>query len=70
VAKVASEGVITVFKDLMNEVADFDLYDRFYVAGWTRSLSRDVRQQLAPRMVRMVTLAWYAASLEANGESA
>jgi hypothetical protein len=66
IAKVASQGIIQEFKDLAREVSEFDLYGRYYVDGWTHSLSRDIRQQLAPRMVRMVTLAWYSASLEAS----
>jgi hypothetical protein len=66
VSKVIKCGVIPVFQDLAREVADFNLYSRFYIYGWTNSLSRDVRVQLAPRMARMITLAWYAASLEAS----
>jgi hypothetical protein len=65
-AKIANKGITTVFREIVNEIADLDLYGQFYVTGWTRSLSRDVRQQLAPRMVRMVTLAWYSASVEAG----
>src|SRR5487761_1152430 len=54
IAKVASLGIVSEFKDLAREIAEFDLYSRFYLKGWTRSLSQDIRQQLAPRMVRMV----------------
>ncbi len=66
IESVKTEGVVAVFKHLATEIAEFDLYRRFYMKGWTRSISRDVRMELAPRMVRMITLAWYAASYEAS----
>jgi hypothetical protein len=66
ISKVLSDGIIKEFKQLASEIAELDLYRKFYLTGWTRSLSMDIRQQLAPRMVRMVTLAWYAAAQEAS----
>jgi hypothetical protein len=66
-AKVATLGINKEFKDLVREVAGFNLYVRFCSAGWTRSLSQDIKQQLAPRMVKMVTIAWYSAAIEAAG---
>jgi len=65
IENVVSDGVIDVFKRTAREVAELNLYERFYELGWTQPVSRDVRRELAPRMVRMVTLAWYAACLEA-----
>jgi hypothetical protein len=66
---VQNDGVVAVFQKLAREVAGFHIYDRFYLRGWTQAISRDVRRELAPRMVRMITLAWYAACREA-GETA
>jgi hypothetical protein len=66
VENIEADGVIDVFKRTAREVAEFNLYERFYALGWTQPVSRDVRRELAPRMVRMVTLAWYAAYLEAS----
>jgi hypothetical protein len=66
IARVNSLGIIREFKDIAKEVSEFKLYDRFYIKGWTRELSQDIRQQLAPRMVKMITLAWYEASIEAS----
>jgi hypothetical protein len=63
--RIRRDGVVAVFKDFAWEVAALHLYNRFYRTGWTQKLSRDVRQELAPRMVRMITLAWYAAAEEA-----
>lgn len=63
---IQSVGVVEVFKQLSLEVAELHLYDRFIAGGWTLRLTRQVRKQLAPRMVRMITLAWYAAFCEAQ----
>lgn len=65
-ASVRSLGVVTYFKRLAKEIAVLGLYERFYKKGWTPRLSRDIRRELAPRMVMMVTLAWYAAVCEAG----
>ncbi len=63
---VRDERVVAIFKQTAKEVAEFNLYGRFYDKGWTQAISRDVRRELAPRMVRMITLAWYAATQEAS----
>jgi hypothetical protein len=66
IAKVQNVGICVEFKDLVREVAGFNLYGRFIITGWTRGLSQDIKQQLAPRMAKIVTLAWYAAYQEAT----
>ena len=67
---IVNDGIVAVFNQLVQEVAALKIYDRFMARGWTYSVSRDVRRQLAPRMVRMITLAWYAAYHEAASEPA
>lgn len=66
IEKILAHGVVPVFQDFVREVSRLYLYERFYKRGWTHSVSRDVRKELAPRMVQMVTLAWFAASQEAK----
>lgn len=66
IESVINRGVVPVFKEIAKEVAGFHMYDRFYARGWTTTLSQDVKHELAPRMARMVTLAWYAAYYEAE----
>ena len=63
---VTQDGVVAVFKQLAREVAEFNMYTRFFALGWTQPVSRDVRKELAPRMIRMITMAWYAAAQEAK----
>lgn len=64
--QVISKGVLSTFRQMVQEVASYKLYERFVAQGWNQSISRDVRLELAPRMVKMITLAWYAASQEAG----
>jgi hypothetical protein len=66
IEEMRSHGVVGYFQRTAREVASYDMYERFYKQGWNRKLSRDIRRELAPRMVRMVTLAWYAAACDAG----
>lgn len=66
IAAIGEYGIVGYFQRLAREVAAHDIYVRFYSSGWTPKLTRDIRRELAPRMVMMVTLAWYAALAEAG----
>jgi len=63
---VRTLGVPVYFERLAREVGALNLYERFYKLGWTPKLARIVRRELAPRMVMMVTLAWYSALVDAG----
>jgi len=54
-------GMGEYFLQQAKEVAGFSFYARFLRRGWTPDLMRDVRLHLGPRLVRLVTLAWYGA---------
>jgi hypothetical protein len=54
------------FKSYVSEIDALHMHDRFYKKGWTPALALDVRREIAPRMVKIVTLAWYCALKEAN----
>jgi hypothetical protein len=55
-----------LFKDQAAEVAALDMYSRFYQFGWTLKLAKVARKQLVPRIVNIVTLAWYKAAIDAG----
>jgi hypothetical protein len=63
---VRTDGVTATFKRIAREVAGCNLYTRFYAQGWTPKLARDIRTELAPRMAKMITLAWYASLCDAH----
>jgi hypothetical protein len=64
--QVRKLGVIAYFDRQAREVGALNLYERFYKLGWTPKLARAVRKELAPRMVTIVTLAWYSALIDAG----
>lgn len=60
------QPLATWFRRTAQEIARWQLYDRFYKTGWTIGLARRVRNQLAPTLVQAVELVWYGALLEAG----
>lgn len=61
-------GLTEYFKRTAREVAMFDMYERFYDMGWTSKLAREMHDELVPRMVKTVTIAWHLALIEAGLE--
>jgi hypothetical protein len=59
-------GVLELFRRKAKEIDGLDMYDRYTQYGWTPRLARQVRNHLAPAIVKMVTLAWYAAAIDAE----
>lgn len=64
--KFAELGVSGWFRSVAQEVANMELYDNFYREGWTTTLGRRVRRELAPALARAVTIMWYGAVAEAR----
>lgn len=64
--KIEQLGLSEYFKRVAREVALLDMYEQFYKRGWTPKLAKTVRLELAPRMARTVTLAWYLAAKDAG----
>jgi hypothetical protein len=60
------EGIRAIFVENMHHIHALKMYETFQKRGWTRGLARQTRLELAPTIVRTVTLAWYAASLRAE----
>jgi len=70
VKKIEQIGLSEYFKRVAREVALFDMYEQFYKRGWTPKLAKQIRVELAPRMAKTVTLAWYMAARDAGIASA
>lgn len=64
--EVMERGIVEMFKESVQDVHSLNMYDRFIHKGWTRRLGREVREVLAPILVRIVTLAWYEAYRKAG----
>lgn len=59
-------GALELFRRTAKEISGLNMYDTYRRYGWTPRLARQVRNHLAPAIVKMVTLAWYACALEAG----
>lgn len=64
--RVKQQGVRPIFMENLRHIHALGMYETFQKKGWTRQLARQTREELAPRIVRTVTLAWYYASLNAE----
>lgn len=64
--RAKQEGIRPLFIENMHHIYSLKMYETFHKKGWTRALARQTRLELAPTIVRMVTLAWYTASLRAE----
>ncbi len=65
--RVRDEGFIQLFREAAEHIYGLRMYERFQKHGWTRKLAKQTREDLAPLIVRIVILAWYAAAYKAFG---
>ncbi len=65
-AEARQLGALTFFKQEARAVAELDLYDQFYKAGWTAELAQIIRKQIAPHTTQVVGIIWLLAYLEAS----
>lgn len=61
IARVKQEGILPLFEETLHALHAQDMYKDFYKHGWTAGLARKSRVFLAPAIINLVTLAWYAA---------
>lgn len=59
-------GLEKFMKEQALEIYNLDLYERFLRRGWTMKIAKQIRTELAPRIVRAIALAWIMAIDEAN----
>lgn len=71
VAKLAQArqmGIIDFFKQEALDIAELNMYERFYRRGWNTELARQVKVKLAPQTVQTIGIAWLLAYLESGQE--
>lgn len=69
-AAIHDSDLVEYFRMAAKEIAALGLYDDFYKHGWTVRLARQVRQQLIPSVIKIVTLIWCKAAYEAQARKA
>lgn len=62
----SKDGYLKYFERKAMEVAELQLYEKFYQVGWTPKMVRLVRKKLVPAIVDVLALTWYAALTEAG----
>jgi len=62
----SKDGYLKYFERKALEVAELQLYEKFYQVGWTPRMVRLVRKKLVPAIVDVLALTWYAALNEAK----
>jgi len=65
-AELQEYGVIELFRRKAREIGALNMYELYQQNGWTAGLARQARKRLVPSIVQMVTLAWYAAAVDAG----
>jgi hypothetical protein len=66
VEQLKKYGLIIWFKRKAKEIAELNMYHRYYEKGWTPRLAFQVRHNLGPIIVQTITLAWYLALHDAG----
>lgn len=64
--RAGRSGVLSVFVAAARHIHSLKMYELFHKKGWNRSLATLSRKELAPTMVKTVTLAWYVAAIRAE----
>lgn len=63
---VRGRDIREYYREQAQAVLALGLYDNFYKSGWTALLAQQVRTELCPRIISVVTLFWYKALVDAE----
>ena len=65
-AELYKHGAIGLFRLKAKEIAALGVYEDYLRSSWTPKLARAVSKKVVPVIVKVVTLAWYAAAIDAG----
>lgn len=68
IAEASKDGAVEFFKKEALEIAEMNLYEKFYRFGWTPEIARKTKKELASRIVHDVGIIWLLAYLESGEE--
>jgi len=54
------------YREIAQEIAALNIYEDFYRSGWNIRLTKIVKKNLAPRLIKTVSVAWYQAMMKAQ----
>jgi hypothetical protein len=52
-------GIVPLYMDLVWQIYDLHLYDKFLKTGWTSRLAKQAKNDLMPTIIHTVLLSWY-----------
>ncbi|MDQ3159269.1 MAG: hypothetical protein M3P98_04015 [bacterium] len=64
--QIEKMGVNKYFEMIAKEIAVMDLYNLYIKKGWTAKLTRQVKKELMPRIIKTVALSWYLSAKKAK----
>lgn len=66
IRRLIRDGFETTFLKSLQKINRLDMYTKFVDKGWTRRLANQTKRTLIPEIIRIVSLAWYQAVLDAR----
>lgn len=63
---ILKNGISEYFTNVAREIAVLDIYQAYQNKGWTPKLAWQIRHRLAPALIKMVALSWYAALVKSG----
>lgn len=67
--RLKTEPYGVLYREVLDRVAQMQMYDEFARLGWTRHLANETRETLIPEIIRAVILGWHKAVMVSKGES-
>jgi len=64
--RVRELGIANYFRQNALEISSWDLYSRYYKYGWSIKLSREIKDNLLPIIIKTVAEIWLSALNETN----
>lgn len=59
ISKLSEYGYEASYRQAVAEINDMKMYEEFGKKGWTWHLATETKKILVPKIIKMVTLAWY-----------
>jgi hypothetical protein len=67
-SELETRGFQTIYIDMIQTIAELDMYERFKRTGWTQTLARQTTKQLIPTIIHAVELSWLESYHQAEAE--
>ncbi len=64
--RVNKTGYKAYFHSHLQHIYSLKMYETFHKKGWNRALAKQTRTELAPALIKCVSVAWYVAVLRAE----